>query len=312
MAPRGGASRDSHVREAPVRIVVTGGTGHVGRAVTRELASRGHLVVAPGRTEVDLERDSSVAALKDMLDPESAVVHLAAWVPPATSSTTAADRRRLLEANVLGTMRVLEAASGGVAVVVFASSFEVYGAPLADPIDENHPTHPLTDYGATKLAGEDHALAFAYEANTRVVCLRMPAVYGPGEHTPRALPLFLRAVARGDTPVVHGDGGDARDLLYVDDAARAVALAVERDVRGIFNVADGERHTIDEIARIAMRVAGMSGEPSYSARAKARLDYHMSIERARRELGFSPRVTLEQGMSLQWEQSGKRALPQTP
>jgi nucleoside-diphosphate-sugar epimerase len=129
----------------------------------------------------------------------------------------------------------------------------------------------------------------------------MPAIYGPGERTPRLLPNSLAKVARNERPVIQGDGGDLRDQLYVDDAAHAVALAIEKDVVGIFNVADGVPHSVSEVARTAMRVAGMSGDPESAPRAKPRRDYHMSIERARRELGFAARVTLEEGMRRQLE-----------
>jgi UDP-glucose 4-epimerase len=283
-----------------MRIVVTGSTGHLGRAVMATLAARGHEAVGFSSSTLDLTRDASVEALARVLE-GAALVHLAAWHPPATASTTAADRRRLLDCNVFGTMRALEAARGRARAFVYASSFEVYGAPRAAPIDEDHPTYPLSDYGATKLSGEDHALAFAYEERTRVVCLRMPAIYGPGEKTPRLLPSCLAKVARGERPVIEGDGGDLRDQLYFDDAALAVALAVEKDVGGIFNVADGSPHSVAEVARTAMRVAGMAGEPDVAPRKKPRFDYHMSVARAARDLGFTAQVTLEEGMRRQLE-----------
>lgn len=275
-----------------IRVVVTGATGHLGTATVRVLKARGHEVVGL----------SSKDALPS-LNGDVALLHLAAWHPPATAATTAEDRRKLLEVNVFGTMKVLEAArEKRVTSVVYASSFEVYGKPESSLIDEDHPTRPLSDYGATKLAGEDHLLAFAYEEKTRVVALRMPAIYGPGEKTPRLLPNCLAKVARGERPVIEGDGGDLRDQLYVDDAALALALALEKDsAHGIFNVADGKEHSVAEIARLAMKVAGMTGEPDVTDRKKPRLDYHMSIAKAERELGFRAEVSLEEGMRRQLE-----------
>jgi nucleoside-diphosphate-sugar epimerase len=149
-----------------MKIVVTGASGHLGKAVMRELSAR-HEVKGYSSAELDITRDVT-------LEPCDALVHLAAWHPPATASTRAEDRARLLEVNVLGTMRVLDASRA--TNVVYASTFEVYGLPVASPIDEDHPTRPVTDYGATKLSGEDHALAYAYEEKARVVCLRMPAI----------------------------------------------------------------------------------------------------------------------------------------
>lgn len=273
-----------------MKVVVTGATGHVGRALVPFLEQRGHTVIGL----------SSKDALPT-LDGKAALVHLAAWHPPATASTTAEDRRKLIDVNVMGTMRVLEAArEKRVTSVVYASTFEVYGTPEMSPIAESHPTRPLSDYGATKLAGEDHLLAYAYEEKTRVVALRMPAVYGPGEKTPRLLPNCLAKVAKGERPVIEGDGSDLRDQLYVDDAALAIALALEAEsAQGIYNVADGEEHSVAEVARTAMKVAGMSGEPDVADRKKPRLDYHMSIAKAQSELGFAPKVSLEEGMRRQ-------------
>jgi UDP-glucose 4-epimerase len=275
-----------------MKVVVTGATGHLGTALMRVLKERGH-------EGLGLSSKDALPALNG----DVALVHLAAWHPPATASTTADDRRKLLDVNVFGTMKVLEAAREKRATcVVYASTFEVYGKPESSLIDEEHPTRPLSDYGATKLAGEDHLLAFAYEEKTRVVALRMPAIYGPGEKTPRLLPNCLSKVARGLRPVIEGDGGDLRDQLYVDDAALAIALALEEEgARGIYNVADGEEHSVAEIARLAMKVAGMTGEPEVTERKKPRLDYHMDIKKAGYELSFAPKVSLEEGMRRQLE-----------
>lgn len=298
-----------------MRVVVTGATGHLGRAVVEALA--GHDVVAVSRSGADVGRarglacdlaeETAVGTLARALGADVALIHLAAWHPPATAATTPEDRRGLLETNVLGTMRALDAARGGnVACVVYASTFEVYGPPRTSPVDEAHRTYPTTDYGATKLAGEHHLAAFAYEeGGVRTVALRMPAIYGPGETTPRALPNFLTEVLHRGRPVIFGDGGDLRDQLHVRDAAAAVRLGLERG-DGVYNVADGEPHAIGEIARLAMKVGSMEGEPRIEERVKPRLDFHMSIDKARAELGFEPRVSLEEGMAeqLEWLRRG--------
>lgn len=314
-----------------MKIVVTGGTGHLGAYVVDQLARGGHEVVVASRSgslplapfaatvgqgkvrplALDVEKDAATDVLVPELGPDVALVHLAAWHPPATAKTTAADRTRLLEANVYGTMRVLEAcrrSKAGCAGVVYASTFEVYGEPEGSgEVTETSRVNPMTDYGATKLSGEDHLLAFAYEDKTRVVALRMPAVYGPGETTSRALPNFLRAVARGERPTIFGDGEDLRDQLHARDAALAVELAVFSQTSGIYNVADGEKHSIKALAKTAMEVAGMSGDPIVKPAEKKRIDFHMSIAKAKRDLHFAPRVSLVEGMreELAWiRQSG--------
>jgi nucleoside-diphosphate-sugar epimerase len=310
------------------KVVVTGGTGHLGRYVVHALGQAGWEVLAASRSgqlprppfgeelppgvralSCDIERDDSVELLARELGSEVSLVHLAAWHPPATARTTPDDRRRLLEANVLGTMRVLDAArQSGARAVSYASTFEVYGLPeRAGAVVEDDRLSPISDYGATKLAGEDHLLAFGYEQKTRVVALRLPAIYGAGELTARALPNFLRQVAAGERPRIAGTGKDLRDQIHAFDAARAFVLALSSQANGIFNVADGAEHSILQLARMAMQLAGMSGEPSIEASGALAYHFHMSIERARADLGFAATVTLEQGMAQQlaWLRAGQ-------
>lgn len=298
-----------------MKVVVTGATGHLGVHAVAHLVARGHEVVAVSRSgarpaavfgasmapdvptlAVDLGHDGSVEALAGALAGGAALVHLAAWHPPATAATSVTDRQALINVNVLGTMRAYEAARRAKAsAVVYASTFEVYGATSDRPLTERSRVAPLTDYGASKLAGEDHLCSLTAEDGIRGVSLRMPAVYGPGERTSRALPNFLRAVAEGRRPVVMGDGGDLRDQLHVRDAALAIERALGYAGSGIFNVADGEPHSILDLARVALEAASMEGEVERRPAEKPRRDYHMSVELAARELGFVPQVKLLDG-----------------
>jgi len=311
-----------------MKVVVTGASGHLGSYTVVRLAQLGHEVVAASRAgalpalpfgvserpvsiralALDLRSDEAVGLLRRELGPDVGLIHLAAWHPPATASTGPTERRELLETNVRGTMRVLEAARQpvGARAVVYSSSFEVYAEPRSGgPISEAGRLGPLTDYGATKLAGEDHLMSFGYEERIRVAALRLPAIYGPGERTARALPNFLRAVSRGTRPTILGDGSDLRDQIHVRDAADALVAGLTAPAQGVFNVADGTPHSILELAQTAMQLAGMTGAPELRARQKPRRDFHMSIDRARAELGFAPATALSAGMAeeLAWMRS---------
>jgi UDP-glucose 4-epimerase len=305
-----------------MKVVVTGATGHLGSYTVARLAQLGHHVVAASRSgdqpalpfglserpasirplALDLRSDQAIPRLRAELGPDVGLIHLAAWHPPATASTGPAERAELLETNVRGTMRVLEAARQPVSAsaVVYSSSFEVYAEPRsADPIPEAGRLGPVTDYGATKLAGEDHLMSFGYEERVRVLALRLPAIYGPGERTARALPNFLRAVSRGTRPTIFGDGADLRDQIHVRDAADALVLGLTAAAHGVLNVADGTPHSILELAQTAMQLAGMSGAPELRPREKPRRDFHMCIDRARAELGIAPATALRAGMAEQ-------------
>ena len=307
-----------------MKAVITGATGHIGQYLVLKLARQGWPVVAASRSGrlpetpfesktaagqvspmvLDVTSDNAVAKLAAQLGPDVALVHLAAWHPEATAASSPEDRRSLIEVNVMGTLRVLEAVRiAGASAVVYASTCEVYGVPTGlQPVVEDSETHPRSDYGVTKLAGEDHLFAFATEQNIRAVALRMPAIYGPGERVPRALPNFLRSVARGERPRIYGDGSDRRDELHAQDAAFSIERALVANCSGIYNVSDGHPHSIDELARTAMEVADMNGEPEFLPENKIRFDFHMNIDKIKAELGFEPEVALIDGMrqELRW------------
>ncbi len=293
-----------------MKVVVTGASGWVGQHLVAALLVRDHEVVATSRSgrtpqprssrvhplAVDLDTEDAVEELARELGSEAALIHLA-W---AHSSNARDQRRGLFETNVFGTMRVLDAArSAGVRAVIYASSFEVYGATQDRPLLETSRVQPLTDYGAAKLAGEDHLLAFAEEQQVRVVALRFPALYGPGGHGCGLLSQLLQAVAAGKSPVIQGDSRDQHDLLHVRDAASACLLAVESDGHGIINVASGRAYSTAELAELTLSLSGRGHSPEYLPRIEPRRDNQMSIEKARQQLGFASAVPLEAGIAEQ-------------
>jgi nucleoside-diphosphate-sugar epimerase len=307
-----------------VKVVITGATGHIGRYLAQRLAGQGWNIVAASRSglvpattfesqaisgrvhamALDIASETAVGTLAERLGPDVALVHLAAQHPEATAASSVDDRQRLIEVNVMGTLRVLEAARvSGASTIVYVSTFEVYGIPSGcQSATEDSETHPGSDYGVTKLAGEDHVLAFALEQNVRTAALRMPPIYGPGECLARELPSFLRSVARGERPRIYGDGDDCRDVLHVQDAALSIERALVTNCSGIYNVSDGQSHSIAELARTAMKLADMNGEPEFRPASETRFDFHVNIDKIKAELGFEPEVALIDGMQqeLRW------------
>jgi nucleoside-diphosphate-sugar epimerase len=132
-----------------------------------------------------------------------------------------------------------------------------------------------------------------------VVSLRLPAIYGPGDTIRRAIGNFIRAAAAGTRIDIQGDGEDLRELIYAGDAAEAAALAFERKVDGVFNVASGRGISIREMAETVQRVADTGVEIGWSERQKPRAVYVLSVERARTVLDWRPRTSLEDGVRAQ-------------
>jgi UDP-glucose 4-epimerase len=304
-----------------VKVLVTGASGHLGREVVALLLRGGHDVVAVSRSgspdlrgpvgqgerlqslRLDLAREDAVAQLRPYVLPDTAIVHLAASKPHY--ATVAQERSALLEANVFGTLRVLEAArreNGGASVVVYACDAEVYGSSLVgERLDETAFLRPETDYAVSKLSGEDHLFAFEFEEQVRCVSLRFGAFYGSGARRPQPLSAMLEACARREPPVVAGHADERCARIHVRDAARAVERALLAPVSGRFNIADGEPQSLAEAASSALTVCGITEEPRFHSSGEPARRLELELNRARTELGFTASLSLTDAVREEWQ-----------
>lgn len=304
-----------------MKVLVTGASGHLGREVVALLLQRGHEVVAVSRSgtpdlhgsvgggeglqslRLDLAREDAVAQLRPYVLPGTAIVHLAARKPHL--ATLAEERRALLEENVFGTLRVLEAArreNGTASVVVYACDAEVYGSSLAgERLDEMAFMRPQTDYAVTKLSGEDHVFAFEFEEQVRCVSLRFGAFYGSGARIPQPLTAMLEACARREPPVVAGNADERCARVHVRDAARAVERALLAPVSGRFNIADGEPQSLAEAARLALTVCGITEDARFHSSSEPARRLELELTRARTVLGFEASFRLSDALREEWQ-----------
>jgi nucleoside-diphosphate-sugar epimerase len=251
------------------RVVVTGGAGFIGsHLVDRLLASgRGEVVVVDDLSRGRLEhlaghradprlrfveadvRDS--AALTAALRGARLVFHLAAR---SLAMGGDEDEDETFSSNVVGTFNVLRvAAQVGVKHVVFTSARDVYGEPIALPVDEDHPLMAINTYGASKAAGEVYCRAFRRKYGLQVVILRLGNVYGPRD-AGHAIPVWVEQAMAGETLHVRG-GKEIIDFLWVDQAVEALvrAAAVDGSLPPI-NVASGTGTRILDLARRIVRL----------------------------------------------------------
>jgi UDP-glucose 4-epimerase len=298
-------------------VLVTGGAGFVGATLVRRLVSSGHSVrvfdnYSTGHPShlvgVDAElvegdiRD--VPALDAALAGMQAVVHLAAAGSVVASVD---DPVTNFDVNVVGTFRVLDAARrAGVERTVQASTGGALIGDATPPVDESSLPRPISPYGASKLAGEGYAHAFAKAYGMRTVALRFANVYGPWSERKRgAMTMFFRALDAGEPIVIYGDGSASRDYAHVDDISQALELALQRDVPGgtVLHIASGVETTVTELAGLCRAAAGRPDHPvEYRPRRAGEVDRNFaSYDLARKVLGYEPSIGREAGIRSTWQ-----------
>jgi UDP-glucose 4-epimerase len=292
-----------------VRAIVTGGAGFIGSHLVDALVERGDEVVVVDDLSSGRRENVNPAARLEQRDIRAgfdalgadAVFHLAAQADVQTSMLRPAHDA---EVNVVGTISVLEAAREVGAPVVFTSTGGAIYGECDGPAGEDAPRNPVSPYGIAKLCGEEYVRGWGRTHGMRNVVLRLANVYGPRQEAGLeggVVSIFLERMARGEEAVIFGDGGQTRDFVYVGDVVRALLAAAGQE-GGVFNVGTGEETTVLDLYRACASAAGAGGEPRFEA---ARLgDVRRSVldvSRAERELGWSPKVTLEEGLRLTWQ-----------
>jgi UDP-glucose 4-epimerase len=227
------------------------------------------------------------------------VFHLAASVGNKRSIDFPVDDA---EINVIGTLRVLEAARrNGVRKVIASSSAGIFGELKTLPIREDHPVEPDSPYGASKLCEEKQCLAYAKLYDIESVCLRYFNVYGPNQRFDaygNVIPVFAFQMLRGQTITIFGDGEQTRDFVNVGDVVQANMLAAQsRGVSGAFNIGSGTRISINGLVEKLKDASGKSPVVVYgSPRPGDVRDSLADISAARNAFGFVPTIGLDDGL----------------
>lgn len=237
----------------PSRVLVTGAAGFLGTHVARFLSQEGHEVtgfdLADGADpEVRWIRGDlcDYEAVDDAVRGHDAVCHIGAI---GDVYLAAREPARAASINVAGSANVGTAAAKHGSRVVYASTWEVYGQPTYEPIDEEHPCAPDHPYNITKLSGERLLLAADRLQEVPVLALRLGTAYGPGLRSNSVFRIFLDKARRGEPITIQGDGSQGRQFTHASDIALAFALAVSSDLHGrALNVVAADTISIKELA----------------------------------------------------------------
>ena len=240
-----------------MRVLITGAAGFLGRHVARQFVDSGHDVttfdlagtVSEGVRHVvgdltDAEAIDSAARDMDVIVHIGAIgdVYLAGEQPELAARV-----------NVTGSTLVANAAAQHGARVVYASTWEVYGEPKYQPLDEDHPCAPDHPYNITKLGGEAMLLAADHLRDVPVVALRLGTAYGSGLRPNSVFRIFIDRARQGQPITIQGDGSQFRQFTHASDIARAFELAATSDLRGeAFNIVAEEQVSIRQLAEMVV------------------------------------------------------------
>ncbi len=297
-------------------LLVTGGCGFIGSNLVPFLINKGFNVrildnMSRGKAEnitapnVDIiEGDiRNVSDVENATEDIDCVIHLAAYGSVIESIEEPFEN---FDINVGGTLNLLQGSiKAGIKKFVFASTGGALIGNAKPPVDEKSLPKPISPYGAGKLCCEAYCNAFAHSYGIQTVILRFANVYGPySAHKLGAVTTFIKAVMEGKPINIYGDGTASRDFLYVNDLCIGIHSALMNNLEPgiVLHLASGIETLISDLAQMIIETSGKEGHEivCHSPRRGEVERNFASYDLARRMIGFSPLVSLSEGLKMSW------------
>ena len=296
-----------------MKILVTGGAGFIGSNLVDALISLGHDVVVVDNLSSGLKKNLNPKArfyqidicdekLSEVFEHEKPEIidHHAAQIDVRKSNE---DPIADAEANILGSLNLItNCVRHGVKRVVYASTGgAIYGDPQYLPADENHPINPISQYGVSKHTVEHYLHLYSIINGLEYVALRYSNVYGPRQNPygeAGVVAIFAIQMLTGKQPTIFGPGDKTRDYTHVSDIVAANIIALDRGKNAIYNIGTGTEAKDQEIFDTLASVLGYKGKPIYAPLRKGEV-YRISLNcgKARKELGWIPKLSLREGIA---------------
>jgi UDP-glucose 4-epimerase len=301
-----------------MKILVTGGAGFIGSHLVKMLLNEGHTVeIFDDLSKSSMERVKELQnlgasftkgdirdlkKLKNILKKDfELVVHLAAKTRVIDSINFPDETN---DVNVTGTLKILVACVDlDIKNFIVASSGAVYGDAKKLPLTEELPMIPISPYGASKASIEHYLQSFSHSYDMNCIALRFSNVYGIGQSPEYAgvITKFMKNIQKNEPITIFGDGTNTRDFVSVDDVTHGINMAILK-INGkkgsSYNIATGIKTSINQLAELLLEISGKTVKIIHADARKGEIEHSFaSIEKAKNELNYTPKIALREGMT---------------
>lgn len=299
-----------------MEYIVLGGSGFIGSYIVDEILSQGHNVtvldMGPERYRIPVPNVKYIFGsitdldlLNEVLEGKDILIHSVSTTVPITSNQNIDFD---IETNLISSVNIFKiAAEKNIKRIVYLSSGgAIYGEPIFVPISEDHPTHPMSSYGITKLAIEKYLNYFSVNFGLEYNIIRPSNPYGPRQNpfsNQGVIAVFLGKVLQGETIEVWGDGSAAKDYIYIKDVASAIYRASISDiVSEIFNIGSGYSTSLNDIIDVIKNITNREVKVNYQdLKAFDVQKVCLDINKAQKLLSFKPQIDIEDGIKDTWQ-----------
>ncbi len=292
--------------QSSYKILVTGGTGFIGKHLINRLQAQGHRLTVIDNLSASQKNQlpSNIKFYQQDID-DPALIKLFKAIKPQVVYHLAADNRitsspqETISSNVIGTFNMLNLSKlTKVKHFIFTSSAAVYGESKNLPIKETHPTKPISAYGVSKLTGELYCQLFKNYFPSTI--FRFANVYGPGQNSSSeggVVAIFINQFLKNQKPIIYGTGKQTRDFVYVDDVIDALVLALKKPQLATLNIGSSQPTSILKLLTITSKL--LNKPISYTRKPKRPVEIEKSLfshQLATQKLGWQPKTSLTTGL----------------